>query len=132
MQACYRGPRIYDTDVTKALVKKWISFYKSHREVLDADLIHLRRADGRDWDGFVHVNPQGKEQALAVFYNPLPAAITRSIRVPLAYAGLAGSTRVSINDEAPVLLPLDRHDAVTLTISIPAGGRTWAVFTPAN
>ena len=71
VQACYRGPRIYDTDTTKALVKKWISFYKAHRQVLDADMIHLRRPDGRDWDGFVHVNPQGKERALAFFYNPL-------------------------------------------------------------
>ncbi len=71
VQACYRGPRIYDTEETKAVVKKWISFYKAHREVLDADIVHLRRPDGREWDGFVHVNPQGREKGLAVFYNPL-------------------------------------------------------------
>ncbi len=26
--ACYRGTRIYDTDRTKRVVKKWVDFYK--------------------------------------------------------------------------------------------------------
>ena len=56
-------------------------------------MIHMRRPDGRDWDGFVHVNPQGREKALAFFYNPLAEAITREIRVPLHYAGLVGKRR---------------------------------------
>ena len=29
VQACYRGPRLYDTDETKAVVKKWVDFYKT-------------------------------------------------------------------------------------------------------
>nr|MCU0781509.1 hypothetical protein [Akkermansiaceae bacterium] len=71
VQACYRGPRLFDSEATKAIVKKWVNFYKSHREVLDGDIIHLRRPNGQDWDGIVHVNPQGKEKAMAFFYNPL-------------------------------------------------------------
>ena len=128
VQACYRGPRIYDTDETKALVKKWISFYKQHREVLDADLIHLRRPDGRDWDGFVHVNPQGKEKALAFLYNPLPEAIEREIRIPLHYAGIEQNALVAINDETPRILALDRTDTAQLKVMIPANGRIWIVF----
>jgi len=132
VQACYRGPRIYDTDDTKALVKKWITFYKSHREVLDADLIHLRRPDGRDWDGFVHVNPQGNEKALAMFYNPLTTEITRTIRLPLRYAGLTGKTLVSVNGSTPTTVPLDPADDLTIKVVIPAGGRTWVLFTAAD
>jgi hypothetical protein len=127
-QACYRGPRIYDTDETKALVKKWVTFYKTHRQVLDADMIHLSRPDGRDWDGFVHVNPQGKEKALAFFYNPLTEPIERDIRVPLHYAGLTGTASVSIEDAAPQVVPLDHADATTLHVKIPARGRTWVLF----
>ena len=26
--ACYRGFRVYDTEETKAVVKKWVEFYK--------------------------------------------------------------------------------------------------------
>ena len=125
VQACYRGPRIYDTDETKALVKKWVSFYKAHREVLDSDLIHLRRPDGRDWDGFVHVNPQGNEKALAFFYNPLEEEISREIRIPLHYAGLAGKARISVNGGAATEVDLDKTDTATLTIKIPARSRTW-------
>jgi alpha-galactosidase len=129
VQACYRGPRIYDTDATKALVKRWISFYKAHRQVLDADMIHLRRPDGRDWDGFVHVNPQGKERALAFFYNPLGGKIVREIRVPLYYAGLAGKAKVSVEGGAAETVTLDRDGSLTLKTTIPADGRTWLLFT---
>jgi len=31
VQACYRGWRLYDTDATKAVVKRWVDFYKRHR-----------------------------------------------------------------------------------------------------
>ncbi|MEI6232905.1 MAG: hypothetical protein WCT04_07630 [Planctomycetota bacterium] len=132
VQACYRGPRIYDTDDTKVLVKKWIAFYKQHREVLDADMIHLRRPDGRDWDGFVHVNPQGKEKALAFFYNPLGQDITRDVRIPLHYAGLTDNVLISVEDAVPQTVRLDRSETVTLKVHIPANGRTWVVFTDAG
>jgi hypothetical protein len=128
VQACYRGPRIYDTDATKAVVKKWIGFYKAHREVLDADLVHLRRPDGRDWDGFLHVNPQGREKGLAMFYNPLAEPIERDIRVPLYYSGLSEKAAVSINDGPASVVPLDRHEIATIHITIPARGRIWTTF----
>jgi hypothetical protein len=57
VQACYRGPRLYDTDATKEVVISSINWYKKHRDILNADIIHLRRADGRDWDGIMHVAP---------------------------------------------------------------------------
>jgi hypothetical protein len=128
VQACYRGPRLYDTDETKALVAKWVSFYKAHREVLDGDIIHLRRANGLDWDGILHVNPQGKEKGLAFFYNPLPEAITRIIRVPLYYAGLSERARVSVEGAASTPVMLDRSETATLEVKVPARGRTWIVF----
>ena len=28
VQACYRGPRLYDTEATKELVNQWVAFYK--------------------------------------------------------------------------------------------------------
>ena len=56
VQACYRGPRLYDTDQTKAVVKKWVDFFKMYRDILESDIIHVRRADGRDIDCILHVN----------------------------------------------------------------------------
>lgn len=129
VQACYRGPRLYDTEATKAIVKKWTAFYKAHREVLDGEIIHLRRPNGQDWDGIVHVNPQGKEKAMAFFYNPLAEDIVREIRVPLYYAGLKGSTKVSIGGAAAQSAALDARQAVTITVKIPAHGHQWVLFT---
>jgi hypothetical protein len=129
VQACYRGPRLYDTDETKAVVKKWVSFYKTHREVLDGDLIHLRRANGRDWDGWLHVNPAGREKGMAFVYNPLAESIEREIRIPLHYAGLTDQVKCSIDGAAPTPIALDRSETATLKVKIPARGRTWVLFT---
>ncbi|HXS54989.1 MAG TPA: hypothetical protein VN726_02625, partial [Hanamia sp.] len=53
VQACYRGPRLFDTPVTEALVKKEVSWYKKYRTILNSDIIHIRRADGRDYDAIL-------------------------------------------------------------------------------
>lgn len=129
VQACFRGPRLYDTEATRAVVKRWVDFYKAHRRILDSDLIHLRRANGRDWDGWLHVDPQGTEKALAFLYNPLSEPIERSIKLPLHYAGLPGRALVAIDGQAAKPVTLDADESITLTVTIPARGRTWILFT---
>ncbi len=106
VQACWRGPRLYDSPETLAVVKKWVAFFKANRRILTGDFIHLRRADGRDWDGWMMCDAQnpGPEKAIAFFFNPTPAPLTRTIALPLHYAGLP-----------------DR----TITVTIPAKGYTY-------
>ena len=70
VQACYRGPRLFDGDETKAMVKKWVDFYKRYRAILESDIVHLRRPDGRASDGVLHVNPQLATRGLALFLIP--------------------------------------------------------------
>lgn len=53
------------------MVQNVISWYKRYRDILNSDIIHLCRADGRDWDGIMHVNPDLKEKAFVLVYNPL-------------------------------------------------------------
>ena len=123
--ACYRGPRLYDSDETKAVVKRWVDFYRQHRAILNSDLIHLRRADGRDWDGWLHVNPRLKECGLAVLYNPLSEDIQRRIRLPLYYTGLTNEAVLRRPDGSVERLKLNRDYSVEPTISLPAQGRVW-------
>jgi hypothetical protein len=125
VQACYRGPHLYDCDETKAVVKKWVAFYQQHRAILDSDLLHLRRADGRDWDGWLHVNPNLPERGLAMFYNPLDQPIQRRIRLPLYYTGLTARAVIRREDGKPEKITLARDDSAQLTLTIPAHGRTW-------
>ena len=129
VQACFRGPRLYDTDATRAVVKRWVDFYKGHRRILDSDLIHLRRANGRDWDGWLHVDPQGSEKALAFLYNPLSESIEREIRFPLHYAGLSETALVSVAGQPATAVKLDADESVSLKVTIPARSRTWVIFT---
>ena len=132
VQACYRGPRLYDTPRTRAVVKKWVNFYKRYRAILDSDIIHLRRADGRDIDGMMHVNPHLPQRALAVFYNPLPVEVTRTVRLPLYYTGLKKAARIRREEGPWQTFHLDREYAVDLSAAVPAGGCTWYVIEPAN
>jgi len=128
VQACYRGPRLYDTEATRAVVKKWVDFYRQHRAILDSDIIHLRRPDGRDWDGWLHVNPALPERAMLVVYNPLDQEITRRIRVPLHYSGLKDRALVEVQDRAARPVSLDEDSVAELEVTIPARGRSWLTF----
>ncbi len=58
VQACYRGPRLFDSPRTQAMIQEVVAWYKEYRDILESDVIHLRRPDARDWDGLLHVNPR--------------------------------------------------------------------------
>ena len=128
VQACYRGPRLYDSDDTKAVVKKWVAFYKDHRAVLDSDIIHLRRPDARDWDGWLHVNPRLPERALGIFYNPLSEPIERRIRLPLYYTGLTDEAVIRNEKGITETVHLARDYSAEVGLTIPAHGHTWIVI----
>lgn len=127
VQACYRGPRLYDTDRTKARVQEVIAWYKRYREILNSDMIHLRRPDGRDWDGFVHVNPDLQQKALAMFFNPTDTEMERTIRLPLYYAGLTDKARIRVGEGKARVYRLRRDYTVDVTVRIPANGHVWLV-----
>jgi hypothetical protein len=128
VQACYRGTRLYDTDKTRDLVKKWVDFYKTHREILDSDIIHLRRPNGRDLDGILHVNPSGKTRGLAVFYNPTGRLIKKTVELPLYYAGLKDAALIREGDNPPVSYTIDRDTKARLPVKISPRSLTWFVI----
>ncbi len=128
VQACYRGPRLFDTDSTKMVVKKWVDFYKKHRQILDADIIHLRRADGSDWDGFLHVNPSGKEKGLLMLYNPLNEKITRTLEIPVYYTGLSGFAKLRDQDGKTANYKISRDYTIRIETEIPSRGTNWYVI----
>jgi hypothetical protein len=127
-QACYRGPRLYDSDATKALVEKWVGFYKKHRAILESDVIHLRRADGRDIDGILHVNPALPEKGMAVFYNPTDHEIDREETIPLYYTGLTETAKVSEEDGSEKTYKLDRGYRIRARVRVRPHGMTWLVI----
>jgi len=128
VQACYRGPRLFDAPETKELVNKTIEWYKKYRDILNSDIIHLRRASGKDWDGFMHVNPDLREKGFALFFNPTDKIITREIELPLYYTGLTETASIREKEGEAKIYSLDRDYTVKIKISIPAGSYNWVVI----
>ena len=128
VQACYRGPRLYDSPETKALVKKWVVWFKEHRAILESDVIHLRRADGRDIDGLLHVNPALLERGMAVLWNPLSEPVERELTLPLYYTGLAERARVRGPDGVARVVTLAPDRSARVRVRLEANGFTWLVF----
>jgi len=125
VQACYRGTRLYDSEATKSVVRKWVDFYKEHRTILDSDIIHLRRPDGRDIDGVLHVNPSGEPRGMAVFHNPTGQAMEKKVAVPLYYTGLERLAQVREQDGPAVSYRIDRNYKIYLPVKVAPRGRTW-------
>ena len=132
VQACYRGPRLYDTTTTQALVSNTVSWYKKYRDILNAPIVHLRRADGRDWDGFMHVSPTLKDRAFVLLFNPTGETINRQLSIPLYYTGLKSKAFVFEKDKTHRQILMDGKDNMKLEISIPGGGYTWYVIRNVN
>jgi hypothetical protein len=129
VQACYRGPRLYDTHATKAVVKKWTDFYRRHRAILDSDLIHGRRPDARDLDFYLHVNPLLEERALIMVFNPLDTAREKELVVPLYYAGVDGRVRLTDADGKERVYTLDRNHRIALSVEMKPQSATWFIVT---
>ena len=43
--------RLYDNNGTMALVKKWVNFYKTYRDIVTSDIVHVRRPN---MQGIIH------------------------------------------------------------------------------
>ncbi|MFT7463616.1 MAG: hypothetical protein ACI9EF_001961 [Pseudohongiellaceae bacterium] len=128
VQACWRGPRLYDSDATQELVTRWVSWFKRHRQILESDVIHLRRADGRDIDMLLHVNPRLDERGLLAIWNPLDEDVITEVDVPLYYTGLDRKAHVSGWNGREFGVQLDREYVATIQVTVPAGGMAWYVF----
>jgi hypothetical protein len=128
VQACYRGPRLYDTEATKQLVIQTISWYKQYRDILNADIIHLRRADGRDWDGILHVSSQLRQKGFLLLFNSTTEEIKRTIKVPLYYTGLSTVAEVKERNMTGKQYELTRNYEIDLSFTLAPQSYTWYVI----
>ena len=125
VQACFRGPRLFDTDATRQLVADQVAWFKKYRDILESDMVHGRRADGKDLDWVLHVNPRLKEKGMLVVFNPTTAPVQRTLDVNLYYTGITDEAIVSAGDAAPVKIRLGRDHRVRIPVEVPAGGMAW-------
>ena len=132
VQAHYRGPRIYDTSETREMVKSVVDWFKQYRDILESDIIHGRRADGRDLDWVLHANPRLKNKGMLCVYNPLENNVTKTLRVNLHYTGLTKRAEVSAAGGAPVVFEIERDNTIEIEVQVPANGMSWYVIRSAG
>lgn len=125
VQACYRGPRLFDSAETQAVVKEQVDWFKAHRDILESDLIHGRRADGRDLDWMLHVNPDLDEKGMLLVFNPLDVAVSKLLTVDLYYTGLTENAKFATAGGEVTEHKLDRRFRVVVEVSVPAQGMSW-------
>ena len=133
IMACYRGYRLYDTDETRAVVTGWVDFYRRHQAILDSDIIHVRRPDGRGLDCMMHANASVKEKGLAFIWNPTGDTVAQAFELPLYYTGIKDHAKITVNtgfsESGDVAVyPLGRDYRVKLSVSIPANGYVWVLI----
>ena len=122
------GPRIYDGPNSKAMLKKWTDWYRRYRAIIQGDIIHLRRPDGRGLDYYLHVNPSNKEKGMLLVFNPLNEVVKKEISVPLYYTGLSASARIREQEGPPQTYQLDGACNVRVALTIPANGYSWFII----
>jgi len=128
VQAAYRGSRLYDSQATLELVKKWVSFYKQHRAVLDGDIIHVKRADGRDIDAILHVNPANIEKGLLMVYNPLDRTVKQNLRINVYYTGVGDRAYVSEKGGKSEEYTINGENEITIPVNIEPNSQTWYII----
>jgi hypothetical protein len=128
VQAAYRGSRLYDAPETLDMVKKWVAFYKKHRAVLDADIIHVKRADGCTTDAILHVNPGSVEKGLLMVYNPLDHPVKQNLTINVYYTGLDRIALISENDNKPQRFRIKRNYEIIIPVSVDPNSQSWYII----
>jgi hypothetical protein len=122
------GHRLYDGPNSQAMLRKWTDWYRRYRAIIQGDIIHLRRPDGRDLDYYLHVNPSNKEKGMLLVFNPLNEVVRRDLVVPLYYTGLIAAARIREQEGQPKAYQLDREFNVRLPVEIQANQYSWFVI----
>jgi hypothetical protein len=107
------------------MVKETIDWYKKYRDVLNADMIQLRRPDGRDWDGFIHVNPSGIHKGFVMLYNPTNTLMKRKISLPLYYTGILKTAKITSKEGEKRSVSLRPSKDIDLEFAIAPNSYTW-------
>ena len=122
------GHRLYDGPKSRAMLKKWMDWYRRYRAIIQGDIIHLRRPDGRDLDYYLHVNPANQEKGMLLVFNPLNETVNKELIVPLYYTGLTDTAKIREQEGQPKTFKLDREFNVRLPAIVPANGSSWFVI----
>eukprot|EP00051_Salpingoeca_urceolata_P030026 m.758 g.758 ORF g.758 m.758 type:complete len:867 (-) comp306_c0_seq1:90-2690(-) len=131
--------RMYQGAASKAVVMKWISWYKRYRQTLAADFSTLQFSNKTSWDGVLHVTsaaayPDVHERGVAVLWNTLNTSLVANVSLPMYYAGLAAdeSCTVHINNVSSTNVRLDTNHTAHLNVTLGPKQVTYLIIEKAS
>ena len=101
---------------------------QEHRAILDADIIHVKRADGRDIDAILHVNPSNDEKGLLMVYNPLDHAVKQNLTINVYYTGAERKITITDSKGKTDRLKIDREFNVSIPVSVEPNSESWYII----
>lgn len=125
---------LWQNNASLAIATAWMNTMNTHRNVLNGDVIHVRKPTGRSWDAIMHAEPAaaaGEAKCFAIFYNPLTSvAANVSTALNVYYCGFAPMAVVQAvwKDNTTQMLTQDAAFAIPITRSIPALGYDWVAL----
>ena len=123
--ACYRGYRLYDSNETKAIVQKWVAFYKKYRDILTSDIYHLRRPDMQGIDAFMHVNYKLENKGLIMVFNPTDKQLNLNLTVPLYFTGITKAASIAEQGKNAKVYELGLDHTVEIPLAMDPMKITW-------
>lgn len=78
-------------------------------------------------DGWIHVDPNGKEKALIMLFNPTKETMSKELVIPPYYTGLNDKASISVESKNQNSYVLNQNQEVILRVDIPTDGNKWLV-----
>ena len=100
------------------------NYFQKYHDILQGNIIHVKRADMQSIDGFLHVpDPLFYTDAikgLAVFFNPTLDHLQSYVNLPLYYTGLEDNATLVREEstEVPVTHQLKRDFSIDILIGM--------------
>lgn len=93
---CFRGKRLFDDEKSKAMLKKWVAFYKKYKKVINGITVHFmppvidenNKGRTKDLDCILNVIPYGEVRGILAVFNQTDREIKKTIKVPLYYTNI--------------------------------------------
>lgn len=131
-QACYRGLRLFDSPETLAVVQKWVKWFKTHRAILQSDVIHLGRPNGNDLDAVLHINPSLAEPGLLMVFNSSDESQSKTFSVPAGYFGSSTSIKLVGENGKAQVLKSNKDGLIEFRERLDPNSIRWYVISPAH
>ena len=96
---CLHGKHLYSGPKSRAVVERWIGFYRTYRRLLTARTVTLGTPDCRGIDGVMHCHPHDNPCAVAVLFNPSDRPQCARFLLPLELAGWREGRKATVRAE---------------------------------